>query len=287
MRSLFICLFLTSTAFASSNDFGETNELKKLSQGDFVERFELKGEVFVTSKDGTELLYPVHELRLWRTHGSAPILSNWSVQMKGRDSVHVQHEWKLLPGNRIEVRIEQFESMSSKMPVSSDVILGKRIKSEKFILKDFAPVSFVPTTPNDRIVMRLTPLLQDSKDLIDIKDVPIRLDQAIILDQDLHVWAKVGSMEGKYLHLKTHRGSVALSPYMFKGAKEIGYIQGNRMVIRDGKTELEVVNSAPFLSTSNRVRLYGFINTKNRSEHPRSLYSGSSDDEVRFLQGVK
>ena len=60
----------------------------------------------------------------------------------------------------------------------------------------------------------------------------------------------------KYLSVKTHLGTVALSFFAFSGSKELGFAQGNYINLNGEGLFVSVRNGLPFVTGRERLRMY-------------------------------
>lgn len=286
-----VCAFLCGTgggAWASSNDFGDIKG-KPVEVKDLYEHLKIRGEIFVTSADGSRLLSRVDEYRQWRFGDPGQtILSNWRAEGDGI-KVALRHEWSIDKAGVIKVHVEQFDSMVGHMPNSPDVTYGKKLRDETIVVKDFAPVVWVVSTEGERrVIAKFTLQLENDDQLLDPSTLPISLENALISDSKGRVWAAGLDLRGgKYLSVKTHLGTVALSFFPFPGSKELGFAQGNYINLNGEGLFVGIRNGMPFVTGRERLRVFGVVNTQRKSEHRGSVYSDSGSDEKDFVRRLK
>lgn len=283
-------LVANSPAWADSqnNDFSRSEtKTAAMTPAELRERFELLGEIFVTDTDGN-LMYQADESRLWKFGKTGDLTSNWSYNNSELPELALRHVWTLSEKGVVEGHIRQFDSMKRKGN-ASEVETGKLLREDKFALKGFAPVSWEAfSDKKKKVIVRLTPRLADRVDTIQVKELPISLENFVVYDSDGNLWGEVRDLEGKYLGVKTHRGQIAISYFPFKGAREIGTVRGHKITLRGEKgLEVYIRSAQPILSTNRSAKIYGFINTGNRSEESGSIYSSSSGKEDEFLKYLR
>lgn len=274
-----------SYAESTSNDFGRSDGEKEiLSSKDLRSRLEILGEIFLTNAEG-KLLLQANESRLWKFGSKGDIISNWSFSSPFFKEVALKQNWKLSEDGKVTITIQQFDSMKRKEG-SRDVVTGKLIREKQFELNDFSAISWVAhETKDEKVIVRLTPRLGEKKDLIDVSNFPITLGNPIVYDSKGQLWAQVRTLEGKYLAFKTHLGQVALSYVPFRGAKEIGFVQGSQITINsETNFELYIRSDTQIVSTLLPVKIYGLLNMSKKSEAVTSVLSSSSSKEKDFLE---
>ena len=276
-------------AFASSNDFGNFTKAKTLTLNDLYDRLSIRGELFETSADGNMLLTQGNEFRLWHfANVGETILSNWNTESEGI-KLSLRHEWSLSKTGVLSVHIEQFESMRGQMPYSPKVIYGKKLRDETVVIKDFQPITWVVSTDaTHRVVARFTPQLDVLSEFIEPTALPLFFDNAAITDSKNRVWATgLDNLSGKYVSIKTYLGTVYMSFYQFPGSKEIGSAQGNYINLHDDGIFVGIRNARDFVAGKARVKIYGLVDTKKKSEGRGSIYSSSGSKEQEFVDSLK
>ena len=287
VSTLLIIASQNSFAESQSTSFGRTNSnFEVLSQKDLRERFELSGQIYVTDHSG-RLLFQAPESRLWKFGSQGDLLSNWSYQAKGLPDIAIKHRWTLSKDGLITAHIQQFESMKRRSN-GRDVKTGKLVREETILVKDFAPINWVAHQDNKQhIVVRLSPHLGDKADMMEIQTLPVTLTNPVVFDSQGRLWAQGHDLEGNYLAMKTHMGQFAISYSPFRGAKEIGYVQGNEMTLNVNKNlKLYVRSDSPILATQRPAKLYGFVKQDRKSERVHSVQSSASNKEKDFLKNL-
>lgn len=275
-------------AQSMNNDFGGTDSKEEvLPAKELRSRFELRGKIYVTDSKG-QLLYQGNEQRLWKFGSQGDLMSNWSYKAPNIKEIAIKHTWNISEDGKLTAHIQQFESMKRKEN-SREIETGKIVREEKVEIKDFAPINWVVHSDSkQRVIVRLSPELNEKTDFIQIDNLPITINNPVVFDSKGRLWAQSGNLEGRYISMKTHLGQFSVSFTPFKGAKEIGFVKGSQMTIyKDNEFTLYVRSELPILTTSNPAKIYGIVDQSKRSEGVNSVQSSSSSKENTFLESMK
>lgn len=288
MKKYTLALLLVSPttqvwADSVNNSFSTSiSNIVDLSAKDLRERFKLKAEVFVTDSNG-KLLKQDNVLSYWKFGKTGDLIANWNYSSTDA-KFNVRLIWKLAADATINYEIEQFDSMKRKEG-TREVILGKSLKKDKGVLKNFSNIVWVAQElKNKKVILRLTPELDENDSFISMQEFPLSLNNAIIYDNKGQVWGREIDIESRYIGITTHRGRVALSFFPFKGAKEIGIVRGSQIVIEAPKDDkIYIQTNTPILNSKKSAKIYGFVDYKKRTDRIHSVQSSSSGEEKEFL----
>lgn len=280
---ILLSLMLAVSAHAVDNDFGRTDAKEKnLSAAEMRDRFELGGEIYLADANG-RLLYQHGETRSWRFGSKGSIESNWSFSNPGMKEIALSHVWTITDDGKILVHIRQYDSME-RINGGSDVKTGKLLREEKIEVKDFAPVNWATKQDGGTVIVRLTPKLLEREEPSEISGLALSLEKPVVYDNKGRLWAAGGGMEGTFLYMRTYQGQFAVSFKPFKGAKEIGTVRGNEIVLKgDGDLKLSIRSLNPILAGNRPAKIYGVVDTTKKTAGLNSVRSGSSDTEKSFI----
>lgn len=296
MINLILACLLSTFSYAK-NSTGTTgvtsSEINgELSKNEFAGRFQVRGDMFVTSADGKRLLYKISESRTGRPlPDNDKIYSNWGHTQKVGDktiTVAIRYGFEIQDDASVKVHIEQFESMKPDN-LRGEVKYGKLIREEKMDLTDFATINWLVYQDSKmRIIARITPELLEKGNTYSPDNMPIAMDSAVLIDGSGKLWGDdLSQGGGKYVALGTHRGTLAISYYPFEGAKEIGVAKGNELVLDKVKPSLTMRNSKPFLTANGEMKVYGMVLPNRKTQHMHSIQMSVSDKEAEFLNSLK
>ncbi len=135
----------------------------ELTPQEFASRFQVRGDLFVTSADGKRLLYKISESRTGKpAEDTTEIYANWVHSHQVADQtigIFMHYNFQIQKDGSVKVHIQQFDSMKAD-GVDGEVTFGKLIREEKMDLVNFSPINWVAfNNPQRRIIARLTPLL--------------------------------------------------------------------------------------------------------------------------------
>lgn len=292
MIQLTLTLMLSILSFADTTGMTSAETKKELTQKELAERFQVNGELFVLSADGKRLLYRISQSSTGAPNkNSFKVVSNWGHEQNTGDKIipiFIRNEFQIEKDGAIKAHIQQFESMKPDQTKGS-VQYGKLLKEEKMDLIDFSIISWpVYSDSKIRIVARLTPILIDRGQSYSPSDLPIALEDAVLVDGKGNVWANgLSQGGGKYVALITHKGTLAISYFPFSGAKEIGVARGNEMIFNEVTPSLNLKNSKPFLTANGEMKVYGMVLPNRKTERLHSVHMDISDKEQEFLKRLK
>jgi len=281
MRYLVMSLLLLSNgAFAQKLDFTE-----------MCARMEVVAEVFTFDTSG-KFLDKKKEYQ--RSSVSKPwssisekekcsIGSGWSSKWDDKmPTLALRYELELRKDLTLELTIKQFSGHGRQAQKD------KPIKEEKFRVDNMKPVMWKSVLHKDPVyVVRFTPNLSFREKPRDIGDMEISGRNIIITDKKGFVWTDEFSIKEKYISVKTHRGSVALSYLPFKGASLIGEAHSNVIWVEDEKgTSLKLTAENSFLPDGITGNVYGLFSRKT-TKKIGSVSAQSSDKEKEFVERIK
>jgi hypothetical protein len=269
----------------TSNDFGRVRgDLKQLSATDISYRFYLKGEMFIVSADGEQLITVSDETREWEFNGQVdkPLISNWRVTHEGLPTVALHHEWTLQKDGKIAVVLQQYEDIERN---GRDVKMGKLLKEEKFILKDFAPVNYTVAAGNKKIVIRLSPGVWPDLEVVDVPHLPVSLKNAVMYDRGGRVYADDLNVSGAFMGIVTHQGALYLSFTPFPGAKVIGTAKGPRIKVKAERTII-IQSERDIVPNTSKVNVYGFFRPGTRTERLQSVRTMTGNQQNEFVSRI-
>ena len=287
---ILILTLTTSCSFAdsTSNDFGtHSGEVKKLSIKELRKQLEITGHVYLLNEDGDILYSEGREEREWKFGRTGDIISHWSFSSDAIELIALKHVWSIDKKGRIQVHIQQYSDMKQDRK-RGKTILGKLIKERKMTVSNFEPITWkVTDSKNQIIAVRFTPKLKNTEESQTIGKLPISAKNMIVADNRGFVWTHDASFSGEYVSLKTTQGTLYMSYQKFKGAREIGFANGNKMRIDIGKKHyLRLVSTSPLLPYGTKAKVFGKVDL-NRKGKSGSTHITSSSEEKDFLSAFK
>jgi hypothetical protein len=284
-------LLLASHALASDQTslVGSSNEATPIPPNEFVWRLHIDGEIFIVSNDGEKLISAADEKRQWEFNDSdQPLVSNWRFESKNLPLLALRQTWTLSKENKLTVQIQQYSDMERASNNSDEIKLGKLMREQAFVVKDFAPINWEIKEGNRKIIVRLTPGLWNNETAVDVGALPFSGRHMTIFDGAGHVWADQVEVDSPapYVGFVTHEGSIFLSYLPFKGAALLGVAKGGRVKIRDGKLKIFIMSEIPFVPNQAKVNVYGIINRSRRTDRLNSYRSYNGSKEEQFLKRV-
>lgn len=258
-----------------------------------LSRLFIKQEIYILDKSGTKLIRTIEGFRELRAGEGKDKIDNFGFMTKGKDhgEIVLHQIWEPQKDGSLKVVIKQFdhhkwipdprfkgEKIDIKILSGVDII-----KKEERMLKNFESISFVSATDKDkRVVIRLTPYIDDEETPKDISQLPISSKHITLIDNERNVLVDDFGVNGKYISIKTHaRGALLFSFYLFKNAKEIGFAYGNKMEIKTEKNKhVTFISQTPFLPHGVRSKIYGiYKKTSGKGGYTSPTISSANDEK--------
>ena len=259
---------------------------KALTAQQIRERLEVKGEVFVLDSSGKQITQASSRTSTWRFgRKDAPMNINFGSENKVYGRVNLHQVWNVNADGSVHVLIEEYANDESDPKTKAFTGFKDLLKKEEFTLQNFAPIVWkVQNNKEKNVVVRLTPYLQNEVAPRELTDFPISGTNIIIIDNKGYAWTDQTSFGGKYVSIRTHRGTIAMSYRPFKGGAEIGFAQGRSIVLRlPQDLKVTLYSETAFLPGNMSAKIYGAYFPERRSSGPGSVTSGDTDKEDRFL----
>lgn len=99
---------------------------------------------------------------------------------------------------------------------------------------------------------------------------------------------RYSDFNGKYVGLSSHRGTIAISYVPFKGAKEMGSVDGNLMELKvDKKFKIRLKSETDFLPAGVTAKVYAIYKPEKKSRGVGSLHSWDTSNESRIQEALK
>lgn len=263
---------------SGASEFGESWKNAKMSDESFYSRFKLTGEIFLLSASGKQLISPTTEVREWQAGlKSRTINTHWSVKADGYKAVALKILMELKPDKSIDVHLQQYDSFENVRDRSKPIKYGKLLREEKMTLENFAPITWVAeTTSASRVVLRLTPSVDNTRDAENLQQITIGGDRGTltITDNQGYLWGDQIRMGGVFSGITSHRGSFLISYYPFKGGKEIGTAQGKEIILNlTDELQVKIRSETDLIPGEMRAKVYGKYTPGVKTSTPNSSIS--------------
>jgi len=283
-----ITLFcLSSLAKGSKNQYRDFSKhtsdekIMKLTRSEIMDRLAIKGIVYVTSADGTQLLHDVKETRTWSLNGKKSFESTWVSESDHFGIIALKQKWFFNNKNQLTAKIDKHRGVSSSK-LTEPPKIGKKVSTQEFLISNFLPITIdIAKNGSKKTVVQFTPALKPKDEKSDlIGSFPVRAQDMVAFDSKGKIWAESVTFSGKFVSLKTHQGTVHMSYFPFKGSKLIGVAENGKIKVNlNKKHRLYLVSSLPFLPTGMRSNVYGVTNLNLKTEKLRSVSISSTDKE--------
>ena len=203
---------------------------------------------------------------------------------------YVYQKWEVLKNKSIKVTVKEYDKIKwvpdprfEDKRKAPKILEGVNIiKKEEKVLKYFEPINWVSETNSDKkVVLRITPNIEDSKPLLNLSELPISSEHITLYDNLDNIWIRDFGVEGKFIGIKTHAfGAFIISFDEFEGGKEMGSAYGNKINLNvDKKLKVTLLSETPFLPFGVKAKVYGIY----RKDVPKTekytspiIYSGNT-----------
>jgi len=105
-----------------------------------------------------------------------------------------------------------------------------------------------------------------------------------VVDGQGRTWAEDLNLDSEFIGIATHRGTLVLSAYPFRGAEEAGEADGKqaRLKFRSG-LEIRLTAATPLLSTGGKAKLYALYSSADRTGAKGTVQVFEAETEDRIL----
>jgi hypothetical protein len=279
MKKLIIltALFVTSLAHA-----GESYTAK-----DIKDRLEIRADVYALDESGTKLIEGPKRSNYWKSNKEGRIHGDWSSNFGKDESIMLRMEFVVNDDSTISVTLSEFGTMTEKPgghPEFSNVLQEK-----KLVLKDFEPITLVSKgIKNKHVVVRYIPALREVSEPISLDSLPVAGKGIRISDNKGYLWAEGMDLNGKYIGVTSHRGTLVVSYVPFKGAHEMGSVDGNVMNLNIGSDyKIKMTSESSFLPAGVTAKVYAIYLPDRKSSGFNSVHSFDTGKEDRALENIK
>lgn len=293
---VFLFSLLSGAGLVSANQNQEQDVVlaeaqKPLTTEAIRSRIEISGEVFVFDSSGKRLLFKGRESREWRPNNQeGKIVSNWGVSGSFHKPIELKTLWEVTEDGQLKVHIEQYErAEDARSGRHEDMKYINLLRKEDLVIENFAPVMWRSMVDKENVVIvRMTPRLRDVSEAQDVADLPLSGQDMIITDQSGQVWARDVTVANKFVTIGTHKGTLALSYYPFKGSQTIGSVKRNEMDLKLEKNiKINLISTRPFIPEGMRLKVYGRYLPSQKTPRLTSVRTSESNREERFLERLQ
>ncbi|HEY8271627.1 MAG TPA: hypothetical protein VIG33_12120 [Pseudobdellovibrionaceae bacterium] len=256
---------------------------KEFTVQDVRERLEIHSDIYQV--DGKKVVGGPERTNYWRMDPEkGETEGNWSSIFNG-DLIAIRHNWKVNADGTIKVTIEEFANSSKEGEFSH------LIEKKEFTLENLEPIVWKVKNVKDKsFIVRYIPSLREISKPIALESLPVVGTGLTVSDNAGFLWVADTKeyLDGKFVGLTTHRGTIALSYVPFKGAKEMGVAEGNQINLKvDKKFQINFKSETAFLPAGVIAKVYAVYLPEKKSKGVNSVHSFSSSSEERFQESLK
>lgn len=276
MKKVLFILAIAATSLASA---------QQLSAKDIRDRLQLNADIYLMDESGKKILSGPRNTNYWRPNvEKGNIESDWST---GNESgmIAIRHHWSVEADGTIKVSLEEYANMSEGKDGPE---FKNSLEKKEFIVENFAPIVWkVKSIKNKNYMIRFIPSLREIFHPISVDNLPIAATGVSVSDNQGYLWVEDLEFNGKYTGVRTHRGTLGISYVPFKGAKEMGFAEGNKIVLNtDKKFQITLKAATSFLPAGVTAKVYALYIPEKKNKSFNSVHSFDSNKEDRFLTSI-
>ncbi len=276
MKKVLFILAIAATSLASA---------QQLSAKDIRDRLQLNADIYLMDESGKKILSGPRNTNYWRPNvEGGNIESDWST---GNESgmIAIRHHWSVEDDGTIKVSLEEYANMSESKEGPE---FKNSLEKKEFIIENFAPIVWkVKSIKNKNYMIRFIPSLREISHPISVDNLPIAATGVSVSDNQGYLWVEDLEFNGKYTGVRSHRGTLGISYVPFKGAKEMGFAEGNKIILSiDKKFQITLKAGTSFLPAGVTAKVYALYIPEKKNKSFNSVHSFDSNKEDRFLSSV-
>lgn len=265
----------------------------RLTVNEIKARFEVKAEIYVFDGSGKKVLYKYGQTLLLRPRvvsGKAQIEHYWGGGFVNAAHLQFKQVWTIQDDGTIVADLEEFskEEEFVNKEGKKDSRMAGSLKKESHVLENLEQINFISakSTADERIVLRLTPNLNDEWLPKKLMEFPVSGIDMQITDNEGNLWLEHSGLNGKFVGWTSRKGSIYLSFYPFKGAQEIGVAAGNKIEVKlGGKKVATITSKTDFVPNDLRTTVYG-IYKADKKVGSEGYASGAWGKEDELLEAI-
>jgi len=277
IKKLVLTIILASASLASA---------KQLSPQDVRDRLQLNADIYLVDASGKKVLSGPSRTNYWRVDAEkGTIDGDWSVQNEDGLIAFRQH-WQVENDGTMKISLEEYAITSEHR---ENPEYKNLLEKKEFVLENFEPIVWKVKAIKDKsYIVRFIPSLREVSNPISVDNLPIAATGVSISDNQGYLWAEDLEFSGKYSGVKSHRGTLGMSYVPFEGAKEMGFAEGNKIILNvDKKFQITLKAATSFLPAGVTAKVYAVYLPEKKSKGFNSLHSFDSNKEDRFLTSLR
>ena len=201
-------------------------------------------------------------------------------------TVFFHHEWSVKKDGTMSVTYDQGSEFVGH---GREAKLKDSMGAKTVDVKDFQSISWVsPFHKNERVVIRLTPMLTEQVSTREIGAFPLFLSGATIFDGTGKLWTANLTAFGDYIGVLTVQGGMLLSLQPFAQGKIVGKARGReiRFALADG-TSVLIKSDDVILPGDLSTKVYVMYDPALKAKNFGSQSVSSGKDAEDVLQRLK
>jgi len=274
-------------------------EGKPIDAESLCDRLQIMEETLVFDKSGTKIVYSYRQDR--RPKGTSDSEDNNKKPeevacQRGSSSgvsssaftgaVFFHHEWTVKKDGTISVSYDQGSEFVGH---GRDAKLKDSVGLKTIQIKDFQSISWVsPFHKEQRVVIRLTPMLTEPVSTRELGPFPLFLSEATIFDGKGKLWTANLTASGDYVGVLTVQGALLLGLQPFSQGSIIGKVSGKdiKFSLADG-TSIVLKSDDVILPGNLNAKIYVMYDPALKAKNFGSQSVSSAKDAEEVLLRLK
>ncbi len=263
-----------------------TASAQQLSVKDIRDRLQLNADIYLMDESGKKIISGPSRTNYWRANvEKKTIEGDWSSGFED-GTILIRQNWSIGEDGKIKAKLEEYAVSNSSLGGSPE--FKNLIEKKEFILENFSPVVWkVKNIKDKNYIVRFIPSLREISHPISVDNLPIAATGVSISDNQGYLWVEDLEFNGKYSGVRSHRGTLGISYVPFKDAKEMGFAEGNKIILNvEKKFQITLKAATSFLPAGVTAKVYALYIPEKRNKSFNSVHSFDSNKEERFLSSI-
>lgn len=276
MLKIFFSTVLLLTATAAS--------AKELSAPEIRDRYQLNADVYTV--DGKQIISGPEATNYWRPNRDTGVIKgDWSSDSEDR-TFALRYRFQVLDDRSIKAVIEEY---GRPIPDRNGPEFKDLLERKEFTVENLEPITWkVKNGKSPHLIVRFIVSLRQVSKPISVDNLPVAGTGISVSDNAGFLWAEGVDLNGRFVGLTSHRGTLALSYVPFAGAKEMGEADGSNISLKvSEKFQINLKSATSFLPAGVTAKVYAAYLPEKKSKGFNSLHTFDTNKEERIKEVLK